>query len=263
MKRYVDNLSISLYVSTHILQAIPLMEHLPEYKALEDEDGRRAAFARFVKRQKVHVIFTPKSLISYRTPRNGNEKQRLKTVRQRQAGNARSLPANIVMVTETVKEKEKKTEAIKSAIAIEIESETAEKKTANRTANVTRSETEGGTTTETVAGQDITAMTTMTLGVGRQETMGGEIESARRTLIRTKTATRIGLRNMVIIATTKTKGSGTETAVATETRSIVESGSTRLRREKIGSGALRYIGMSLERNENHTRTGYRMRGLRR
>ena len=32
--------------------AVPLMDDLPEYKALE-EDGRRAAFAKFIKRQKV------------------------------------------------------------------------------------------------------------------------------------------------------------------------------------------------------------------
>lgn len=29
------------------------MQELPEYKAIEDEDGRRAAFSKFVKRQKV------------------------------------------------------------------------------------------------------------------------------------------------------------------------------------------------------------------
>ncbi|KAH9935065.1 hypothetical protein B0H21DRAFT_76038 [Amylocystis lapponica] len=33
-------------------QAVPLMQELPEYKALEDDDGRRAAFVKFVKRQK-------------------------------------------------------------------------------------------------------------------------------------------------------------------------------------------------------------------
>ncbi|KAJ8508895.1 hypothetical protein ONZ45_g8873 [Pleurotus djamor] len=33
-------------------EVVPLIENLPEYKALEDEDGRRAAFAKFVKRQK-------------------------------------------------------------------------------------------------------------------------------------------------------------------------------------------------------------------
>ncbi|KAG8953364.1 hypothetical protein FRC03_011795 [Tulasnella sp. 419] len=32
--------------------SVPLMENLKEYKALEDEDARRAAFAKFVKRQK-------------------------------------------------------------------------------------------------------------------------------------------------------------------------------------------------------------------
>ncbi|KIM44621.1 hypothetical protein M413DRAFT_442582 [Hebeloma cylindrosporum] len=31
---------------------VPLIEDLPEYKALEDEEGRRAAFAKFIKRQK-------------------------------------------------------------------------------------------------------------------------------------------------------------------------------------------------------------------
>lgn len=28
------------------------MQELPEYKAIEDEEGRKAAFAKFVKRQK-------------------------------------------------------------------------------------------------------------------------------------------------------------------------------------------------------------------
>ncbi|KAL0067206.1 U1 snRNP protein [Marasmius tenuissimus] len=32
--------------------AVPLIEHLPEYKAIEDEESRRNAFAKFVKRQK-------------------------------------------------------------------------------------------------------------------------------------------------------------------------------------------------------------------
>jgi pre-mRNA-processing factor 40 len=36
-------------------QAVPLIEHLPEYKALDDE-GRRVAFAKFVKRQKVCAV---------------------------------------------------------------------------------------------------------------------------------------------------------------------------------------------------------------
>ncbi|CAL1714843.1 unnamed protein product [Somion occarium] len=33
-------------------EAVPLMQDLPEFKALEDEEGRRAAFSKFVKRQK-------------------------------------------------------------------------------------------------------------------------------------------------------------------------------------------------------------------
>jgi len=36
-----------------LFQIVPMIENLPEYKALEDEDGRRAAFAKYVKRQKV------------------------------------------------------------------------------------------------------------------------------------------------------------------------------------------------------------------
>ena len=36
-------------------QVIPLMENLPEYKALEDE-GRRVAFAKFIQRQKVSSL---------------------------------------------------------------------------------------------------------------------------------------------------------------------------------------------------------------
>ena len=38
--------------------AVKLMEHLPEYKALEEE-GRRAAFSKFIKRQKVSLPFSP------------------------------------------------------------------------------------------------------------------------------------------------------------------------------------------------------------
>lgn len=36
------------------------MQDLPEYKALEDEEGRRTAFAKYIKRQKVtNSILTP------------------------------------------------------------------------------------------------------------------------------------------------------------------------------------------------------------
>ncbi|KAL1686553.1 hypothetical protein GGG16DRAFT_63968, partial [Schizophyllum commune] len=33
-------------------EAVPLMQHLPEYSAIADDEGRRAAFAKFVKRQR-------------------------------------------------------------------------------------------------------------------------------------------------------------------------------------------------------------------
>ena len=39
-------------ITTTYEDAVPAMEGLPEYKALDDE-GRRAAFAKFIKRQKV------------------------------------------------------------------------------------------------------------------------------------------------------------------------------------------------------------------
>ena len=41
---------------------MPLMEDLPEFKALEDEDGRKAAFAKYIKRQKASRILSRRSL---------------------------------------------------------------------------------------------------------------------------------------------------------------------------------------------------------
>ena len=34
------------------MKAVPYMQELPEYKAIEDDEGRQAAFAKFIKRQK-------------------------------------------------------------------------------------------------------------------------------------------------------------------------------------------------------------------
>jgi pre-mRNA-processing factor 40 len=51
LKKLPDPLDISLSYEA----ALPLIEHLPEYKALDDDEGRRAAFMKFVKRQKVGV----------------------------------------------------------------------------------------------------------------------------------------------------------------------------------------------------------------
>jgi len=44
---------IMLNLFLPLFQIVPMIENLPEYKALEDEDGRRAAFSKYVKRQKV------------------------------------------------------------------------------------------------------------------------------------------------------------------------------------------------------------------
>jgi hypothetical protein len=51
LKKLPDPLDISLSYEA----AVPIIEHLPEYKALDDE-GRRAAFAKFVKRQKARTF---------------------------------------------------------------------------------------------------------------------------------------------------------------------------------------------------------------
>ncbi|KAJ3516939.1 hypothetical protein NLJ89_g809 [Agrocybe chaxingu] len=48
----MKKLSEPIDINMKYEDAIPLIENLPEYKALEDEDGRRAAFAKYVKRQK-------------------------------------------------------------------------------------------------------------------------------------------------------------------------------------------------------------------
>jgi len=54
--RLEDPLWVSIFPLTfRALQAIPLMEGLKEYQALEDED-RRVAFGKFIKRQKVCYI---------------------------------------------------------------------------------------------------------------------------------------------------------------------------------------------------------------
>ncbi|TFK74967.1 hypothetical protein BDN72DRAFT_886082 [Pluteus cervinus] len=48
LKKLPEPLDLSLTYEA----AIPLIENLPEYKAIEDEENRRAAFSKFVKRQK-------------------------------------------------------------------------------------------------------------------------------------------------------------------------------------------------------------------
>ena len=48
----LKKLSDPIDVGMSFDDAVPLMENLPEYKALEDE-GRRLAFDKFIRRQKV------------------------------------------------------------------------------------------------------------------------------------------------------------------------------------------------------------------
>ncbi|KAF8159573.1 hypothetical protein B0H34DRAFT_842867 [Crassisporium funariophilum] len=48
LKKLPEPLDISLRFE----DVVPLIENLPEYKALEDDEGRKAAFSKFVKRQK-------------------------------------------------------------------------------------------------------------------------------------------------------------------------------------------------------------------
>ena len=53
MKMCVLTSLVVLNLFLPLFQIVPMIENLPEYKALEDEDGRRAAFSKYVKRQKV------------------------------------------------------------------------------------------------------------------------------------------------------------------------------------------------------------------
>jgi len=55
MKKYVASLPCFSFCLTETdAQAVPLMAHLPEFKALEgDEEGRKAAYDKFIRRQKV------------------------------------------------------------------------------------------------------------------------------------------------------------------------------------------------------------------
>ncbi len=41
---------------TRVTEALPYIQELPEYKAIEDDEGRQAAFAKFIKRQKAGLI---------------------------------------------------------------------------------------------------------------------------------------------------------------------------------------------------------------
>ena len=97
------------------IKVVPLIQELPEYKALEDEDGRRAAFAKFVKRQKVCGLYRfccqtlTFSLLLYRNASVNESEKRLRMVGLLLAGDAKTL-VNVMenanaTATETVNEK--------------------------------------------------------------------------------------------------------------------------------------------------------------
>lgn len=45
--------TLEALTDTYTLQALPQIQDLPEFKAIDDEEARKVAFAKFVKRQKV------------------------------------------------------------------------------------------------------------------------------------------------------------------------------------------------------------------
>ncbi|KAH0582785.1 hypothetical protein H2248_010696 [Termitomyces sp. 'cryptogamus'] len=74
-------------------EVVPLIQHLPEYIAVDDDEGRRAAFAKFVKRQKVSRLSILALFLS-RGCRNVNGRRHPKMGPPQQAASARSLCAN-------------------------------------------------------------------------------------------------------------------------------------------------------------------------
>ena len=58
-KRSVSSHALRAAQAYPLPQALPHMEELPEFKAIEDEEGRKAAFAKFVKRQKAGLTRRP------------------------------------------------------------------------------------------------------------------------------------------------------------------------------------------------------------
>lgn len=76
---------------SNCIQAVPLIEHLTEFKALEEE-GRRAAFSKYIKRQKVITYTSIRSndlFSSFCRNASANESL-LKMVGQRPAENAKN-----------------------------------------------------------------------------------------------------------------------------------------------------------------------------
>jgi hypothetical protein len=89
-----DSSSGSINKRVDIGQAVPLIENLPEFQAIDDDEGRRAAFSKFVKRQKVRYKHCIEYVPLNATFRNECEKHQMMAPPAR-AENARN-PAGII-----------------------------------------------------------------------------------------------------------------------------------------------------------------------
>ncbi|KAF7977604.1 hypothetical protein HWV62_3214 [Athelia sp. TMB] len=72
LKKMAEPLDLNLSFE----EAMPLIENLPEYKAVADDEGRRAAFSKFVKRQKERLREVPSEDGSATTSRKRKEPAR-------------------------------------------------------------------------------------------------------------------------------------------------------------------------------------------
>jgi hypothetical protein len=86
------------------LQCEANFKEIPEYDALDDE-GRRAAFAKFVKKQKVIFLYSPlrSPLIFFR---RSFEKLHLKTEHRQLVGNVKNVQRTSVKLTVKLDPKE-------------------------------------------------------------------------------------------------------------------------------------------------------------
>jgi|SRR6266550_6250805 len=192
-------------------QVVPLVEHLSEYKALEDDEGRRAAWAKYVKRQKVCCTKLLSFTCTHLLHRKKCAKQLQRMVLLLLAGNARSLTENTVMSANVTKTKKIK-DATARRIAIEIEIETG--KRTESTVIVIGSATEIATgieiTSEKVAVRGTIIATTSWMDTGPRAIMAG---SEIRTMSGIRIARDIGPQG--ITGTMTANGKGTA-AIETE-----------------------------------------------
>jgi hypothetical protein len=127
------------------------MENLPEYKLIADDDGRRAAFAKFIKRQKVGRSLRKYAPLIKDTFRNVYERQHLKMEVLQPVASARTLHKSTKRI--------KNGSVIVTATATVIGNVTAN---GNGNGNAIRTVIEAKTTTKSREAQSIiTAVVTM------------------------------------------------------------------------------------------------------